>query len=189
MMGETFIGEFARWVARFFPRLQICQSTYGGVKWKRGKKIREIKPGLFWYWPLVTKFQLIPVKHHSVDLPDQSLTTRCMESEDDVTIGVSTVIVITITDVVKALTETHDIDGLITELGGAATAKAITKRTFSECLDNLVTGVWNDIEIDARRLLKKYGVNVEYAYTNDFAQSRNFRHMGVAGPVVDDEEE
>ena len=196
-MGETFVGELARWMARFFPRLRICELTHGGVKFKRGKKVKEIKPGLFWYWPLVTTIRLIPVKHHSVDLSSQSLTTLARkpdpedqddEGEDMCCVGVSTVVVITIPDVVKALTETHDIDGLISEVGGAATVKAITTRSFVRCLEKLTTEVEHEITLEARKMLRRYGVNVEKAYTTDFSVSRTFRHMGDGASVVEDEE-
>jgi regulator of protease activity HflC (stomatin/prohibitin superfamily) len=196
-MGETFVGEFFRWVSKFFPRLRICEVTHGGVKFRRGKSIQEIKPGLFVYWPLVTKIQLIPVKHHSIDLPSQSLTTRARQpipgKEDDegeqaCCVGVSTVLAVTIPDVVKALTETHDIDGLITEVGGAATVKAITTRSFNECLEQLTKEVERDITNDARKLLGRYGVKVEKAYTTDFSMSKTFRHMGD-GPMVDEDDE
>jgi regulator of protease activity HflC (stomatin/prohibitin superfamily) len=197
-MGETFVGEFFRWVAKFFPRLRICEVTYGGVKFKRGKKIKEIKPGLFVYWPLVTSIQLIPTKHHSIDLPAQSLTTRSRladdEQEDDegeqsCCVGVSTVVVLTIPDVVKALTETHDIDGLITEVGGSATVKAVTTRSFNTCLEELTKEVEHEITLEARKLLRRYGVHVERAYITDFSMSKTFRHMGDGPGVIEDDEE
>lgn len=178
MMGETFVGEFFRWVAKFFPRPFICRSTHGGVKFCAGKT-KEIKPGFHWYWPLFTEIEMIPVVHHSVDLPSQTLTTK-----DDIAVTVSPVIVIEVRNVMKALVKTYDCDDTLQEIGGAAIVSCIEKRTFKQLRDGLTSIVWPEFTKQARVLLSKYGVYVINAYTTDYHETTAFRHVGDAGPMV-----
>jgi len=182
-MGETFIGEFFRWCAKFFPRLMLCRSTHGGVKFK-GKKNTEIKPGLFMYWPLVTEVKLIPTAHYPIDLPSQTLTTK-----DDISITLSPVLVVEINDVMAALCTCYDVDDTAMEIGGAAIVELVMSRTFNIVKKELTSKIWNEFAIKARRLLRPYGVQVVHAYTTDFAESTTFRHMGDGtGLVVEPKE-
>lgn len=173
----TWIYELVHWVVNFLPKLRVCRATHGGVKFRRGWKVVEIKPGMFWYWPVTTEYATMPVVEHSVDLPSQSLTTK-----DGYSIGVSVTLVIEISNVVKALGETWDVDDIVMEIGGASAVDAVVMRTWSELRKDLADGtIESELKSAATKLLKKYGVRVKKARFTDCADHTVIRTLGENG--------
>ena len=63
-------------ILKLFPRLLIVGATHGGVKFVRGSKVVELKPGLHLYWPIVTEIETYCVVRQVIDLPTYTLTTK-----------------------------------------------------------------------------------------------------------------
>ncbi len=170
-----WIGDFLRWAICFFPHLGLCRATHGGVKFVRGKKVRPIRPGLFWYWPLVTEIEMRPTCRYPVDLPAQSLTTA-----DQRTVLVSVTLVVEIADPVKAFGQTWEIDDMIGDIGAAAATEIIPVMRWESILQELKSGLSDKLAKAARGLLRPYGVRVIKARFTDLAEHKVFRHEGGA---------
>ena len=62
-MDKAFgwIGEIFQTLLRLLPWLVIVPATHGGVAFVHGNRVKEWKPGLHWYWPVVTSYKLMAV--------------------------------------------------------------------------------------------------------------------------------
>ena len=176
-----WLGDLARWLAAWIPRLEICRATHGGVKFVRGKNVREVRPGLYVYWPAVTEVVLLPTVCHPVNLPPQSLTTR-----DGKTVLVSVTLVVEVADVVKALAKTWDVDQMIADVAGAATMEVVSERTWKELRQDDAV---EDLVRAARRLLRPYGVRVVKGRFTDCARHTVIRTIGRETVVPAPEED
>ena len=169
-----FLNDFFTWAVTYFPNLELMQANYGGVRFLPGGKVKEIKPGLYVYWPLTTAVQEIQVKRQSIEV-QQELTTK-----DGITVMVKTVIVFTVEDVMKALVETADFDDTTEEMGQKGTVAAIMSRDFDQILVDMVESndVRNEVTRGARSALLPFGVKVEDAFISSFGRTKIFSHAG-----------
>lgn len=181
MAGLTWFGELVRWVADLIPRWEICRATHGGVKFVRGRKVKPIRPGIYWFWPAVTECVLLPVVRHPVDLPAQSLTTR-----DGKSVMLSITLVVEVVDVIRALGKTWDVDDMIRDIGRAAAGELVPTLRFSELRG---PDVPDDLAKTARRLLRPYGVRVIRARLTDCTKNLVVRTVGDGSLVPVPEEE
>lgn len=184
MEALSWIGDLVGWFANWIPRMEICRATHRGVKFVRGKHVKEINPGLYMYWPMTTECVTIPVVRQSVNLSPQTLTTK-----DGHSVMVSPVLIYEIDDIRKALADSYDVDDTITEIGGLAIVDAVTSRTFEEIREDITTDVKRDITEKSRRLLTQFGVKVRVGLLSDFAKCRVIRIAGDGPSVISDEEE
>ena len=168
----AFIHEFVTWIASFIPHIGICATTHGGVRFRRGKKVRVIKPGLYVWMPICTEIKIICTVAKPIDLPSQALTSQDMKS-----IAVSITLTAEIEDVFKACTETEDVNNTIMDIAACAATPVIYKREFENTLKEY-TKVLREILEEARKLLKPYGVKVLKAGITDITQSKVYRHIG-----------
>lgn len=183
-MDFSWIADFGKWCARLLPfHLGLCKATEGGVKFKRGKHVVEIKPGVYWYWPLLTEIELIPVKRQPLDIAPQSLTTA-----DDKTVYVRAVVIYEVADVTKALVDTHEYDGTAAEVAAAAVVKVVLSRVKDVLRRDMIDVIPNELGKAVRAELKKYGLYVIEARLSEMAESRVIRTVGD-GDVIPDEDE
>lgn len=179
MFGLDWINDVVAWFAQWLPRWDVCEPTHRGVRfrgtlWGEGVETSTIEPGMFMWWPLTTRVYVIPVVRQSANLPAQSLET-C----DGHAMLVETVMVYKIADVEKALTENYDLDDTIMEIAHAAAVDCIVTRSRHEVRDDLATGELNkQLKEEARRLLRRYGVNVVDARFTDAAVHTCIRTAG-----------
>jgi regulator of protease activity HflC (stomatin/prohibitin superfamily) len=157
------------------PRLGICRTTHGGVKFRRGSVISEIRPGLFWWWPLVTEVEVIATARQTLNLPAQRLTTK-----DGVSVVVAGVVVYTIRNVVQALTANWDHDATIGDISLAALARHIAEHRFRDLLEAQAgDGASSHLtKLCHADLSRPYGVNVERFFISDFARARVYAFSG-----------
>jgi regulator of protease activity HflC (stomatin/prohibitin superfamily) len=96
----AWIGQLAEWVGQFFPRWIIIPTTYGGVKFVRGRKVVALDPGIHWYWPATTTTDTYPTVNQTDELRSQTIITV-----DEKTIDVSALLRYEVDDVAKLLSE------------------------------------------------------------------------------------
>lgn len=175
MSGFEWIGDLVRWLSTFVPRLGICKCTQGGVKFRRGKDVKAIRPGLYLWWPLITEIDVIPVTRQVVDLAPQSLTTK-----DGKSLMVSLVIVYEIDDVVRALTTCDAIMDTISEIGGVSIIETVAGKTFEEICQTVADGFKTEMTRKCRSTLRDFGVKVLEARVRELVLHQVVR---VAGDV------
>lgn len=151
------------------------RSDHGGVKYLRGGKVREIRAGLYWYWPIVTEIEEIGTRRQTVSLESQVLTTK-----DGHTVSVCAVVVYEINNVVKALVDTHDVVDTIGDVAQSSVIQAVTTRTFDQLRKDLTEGVRGEIKDQCKRDLRQFGVLVKDAFLSDCAYATAYRVIGNA---------
>lgn len=168
----AFIHEFVTWIASFIPHVGICATTHGGVRFRRGNRVKVIKPGLYVWMPICTEIKMICVVAKPYDIPSQALTTKDLKS-----IAVSITLTCEIEDSQKACTETEDVDNTILDIAACAATPVMFKRDFKKTLEEYPK-VLKEILEEARKLLRPYGVKVIKVGITDITEAKVHRHIG-----------
>ena len=175
MQAFDFINDIARWFERFLPHWALLDNTEGGVKFTHKKEPVLLTPGMiYWWWPVLSNVYTIDTKRQTMTIT-QRLTTK-----DEITVMVTTVIVFTIDDVMKALVETCDFEDTVGEVGEKLVVKPITSREFKDTLTRMSESndLNNEVKRNARSTLGEFGVNVVDGYVSNFAVTQVFSHDG-----------
>ena len=102
------------------------------MAFKRGWKPKTLKPGLHFYWPLVTELETFPVVRQPVKLSRQTLTTK-----DNITVGVSGVVTYRIRDILAFFTNTYEGDDTIEDIALTSITQVVNrKRLRNGCMRN-----------------------------------------------------
>jgi regulator of protease activity HflC (stomatin/prohibitin superfamily) len=161
-----WIGQVVEWVGSLIPRWYIVNSTHEGVAFIRGKKIKRIKAGMFFYWPIWTEIMTYPVVRQSVNLPNQTLSTI-----DDYTVSISAVIIYTVSDIRKALAEQWDLNETISDLSMSAVKQVVCASHYEDLIIN-----WSEIDDNLKerlsQIMVEYGINILEARVTDLAQTK-----------------
>ncbi|MCP4900908.1 MAG: hypothetical protein GY906_28405 [bacterium] len=175
-----WIGKFMEWLASWFPHILVIKTTHRGVAWVRGKKIKELTPGVRFIWPIWTEYYIVPVVRQTLDLPEQTLTTK-----DGFAIHIGVVIVYDVADVVRMLTVQYDHDDTISDIGQVAVRKYTINRTFEEL--RIDDGA--ELKETVQKQMRRYGVAVREASVVDLAKTKVITMVGGGSYVEDEEEE
>lgn len=117
-----WIGDLVAWIVNWLPALEVIPKTHAGVKFVRGWKTKELKPGMHWYWPITSKIITAPVVRQSLQLKGQTLTCA-----DQKCLYISVVLVYEIHDIYEALVETWDFDETIEDIAQKSTASRVSE--------------------------------------------------------------
>jgi regulator of protease activity HflC (stomatin/prohibitin superfamily) len=150
------------------PRIILVKAFECGIKFKRGGRVVELRPGLHLHWPLVSEVTHYPTARTTMNLPMQTL-----ESADGDTYVVSAAIVYRVTNPVKAFTENYEIEDTLTDLAMVAVADYITNNGGE---DFLVDTEKKLTELTRKRL-NRFGVRVDRASLTDVATCRVIRNV------------
>lgn len=162
-MGTAFawVGQIVEWFGQFIPRWEIIQATHGGIKFKYGKHVSALPPGIHFWWPAVTSLKIYPTARQTVDLRTQTLVTT-----DGKTVGVGGMVTYRVNDMVALLGRTFDADQTIKDICAGAISEVVR------------TAAWPDLqtpdfEKELRSIMKRrlapFGVRVLRATLTDCA--------------------
>lgn len=189
MIDSAFgwISDFVFWIASLIPRWHFTRATHEGVAYIFGHKVKKWGPGPHFYWPLVTEIDEIPVVRQTMDLPEQTLTTK-----DGETVLASAVITYRVADVVVALSQQWDYEDTVMDLSQVALRDYICERDFDEiALKRRQSG--KQMGTQANDDLKDWGVEVINMRLQEFAKTKAISLHGSGNMVYDvpgsDEEE
>lgn len=169
-----WVGQFAEFLGRLFPRLVIVPATDVGVAFVRGKHARALAPGLHILWPLWTTWEIVTAVRQTEKLDPQLLTTR-----DGQALYARVVVRYEIRDALKALAQTRDIDVSVDDEAAGAVGTFCATQTVAEILE--------DWEVSnkafcrrVRSQLYPYGVYVLEAHFVDYSTSgsQTLNHAG-----------
>ena len=178
MIGEsTWIGELARWLGQFFPRLRHLECTDIGVFIKRGIRVRVLSPGIHLFWPVWTSFYCRPANIQTADLPTQALTT--LDHKVVVVGGMLRYEFDRSKEAVyKALVGTDDVEAALIDEALAVFCAHITSLPL-EKLQQERTAVNRSLTGKLSTALSTYGVKVLRAQLTDFSPCMTLNHVGV----------
>lgn len=174
-MGDAFswIADIIRSFGNLIPRLYLVRKNYGAIRYKYGKHILPMKPGLHIYWPIVTEIEEFPIARQT-----QNLETQVLMSLDRETVVVGGVIIYEIVDVVKALGNNYDINDTIGDIAMTSIAECITRRALTDILENLHTKIQSEFTLHCRSTLWEYGVKIHKASFTDFSTCIVIKNVG-----------
>jgi regulator of protease activity HflC (stomatin/prohibitin superfamily) len=179
----AWITDFVMWLASLVPRWRFTRSTHEGVAYLLGKYVRHWKAGAHFYWPPITDFDEIPVVRQTMDLPEQTITTKDLK-----TVLASAVITYRISDVVVALSQQWDYEDTIRDLSQAALRDYVCEREF-EAIATQRRHSGKQMATMANDELKEWGVEVINMRLQEFAITKAVSLHGQGGGYVPDDEE
>lgn len=165
-MFET-IADILRSIGKLIPRLILIRKTEKGIKFMIGGRVREVKPGLVIYWPLITDLEIVAVVRQTLNLPYLTLMTK-----DKVSVVASGVIVYSIIDTEKYLVENYDAEAAISEVGSASLRDVIVTKTLADIQENNRNTTENALIREAKDAFASFGIEVEYVRLTDFSTAR-----------------
>jgi regulator of protease activity HflC (stomatin/prohibitin superfamily) len=170
----SWLADIVQAFGKLVPRLCIIRATHQGVKWRRGKDVRAMLPGLHWWWPLTTEVDTIVTARQTLNLPTQVLMTA-----DRQQIVVGTLVVYRIKDVVEAIGKRNwDVECTVSDITQAAIVEVISRATLDDLLSDISAGVEKKLTSTCRRRLRRYGVEVNRCAVTDFSTCRVYKLIG-----------
>lgn len=171
MEAFAWFGQIMESLGKFVPRLLIVRATQGGVKWRWGKTPKALKPGIHWYWPLVSEVEVIVTARQSLNLPPQTLTTN-----DGRKLVVSAVVVYSVYDIVRAIGQVNwDVVTTASDIAQAAIVEVISSTDYQSLANGVTEDVEKRLTMTAAKRLRRYGVKVHRCAVTDLAECRVIR--------------
>jgi len=169
-----WLNGIMTWLGSWIPRVQIIRYSEAGIRYRHGKDISIINPGIIVYWPIFTEIEFINVKRQVLNLRTQLLTTV-----DKQTVVASGLVVYRINDVQVYLVENHDADAGIHEVTTAIIRRVLIDKSFDEIqTERSADKLDKHLTSDARKVLKSFGISVEAVRLTDFAKAFALSHAG-----------
>lgn len=175
-MDKAFgwLGEIFQTILRFIPWLVIVPATHGGVAFVRGHRIKEWKPGLHWYWPVVTTYRMMATVRQTQRIQSKVVMTRDLK-----TVTVGALVTYVVDDVVSALAKVADLPSDIMERSQGAILAEVSEKTLEQIQANRIAFNVGLTERVAR-VLNGYGVQIQQAQITEFAPCRAIAVNGHA---------
>ena len=175
-MDQAFgwIGEIFQTLLKVIPWLVIVPATHGGVAFVRGHRVKEWKPGLHWYWPVVTTYKLMATVRQT-----QMIQSKVVMTKDLRTVIVGALVTYFVDDVVAALAKIADLPSDIMERSQGAILAEVSENTLEEIQADRMRFNKNLTE-RVGKALNGYGVQVLQAQLTEFAPCRAFSINGHA---------
>ena len=171
----AWLGQIFEALLQFVPRRVIVRATEGGVKWSLWREPKEMKPGIRFYWPLITDIQIDNVPRTSFNSPTQPLMTK-----DGKEVVAGGVVVYKISDVVQAWGAlNHDPANTCQDIIQAVIAEVVSMYECDYILTNLSGEIEKEITEKARKQLRQFGVYVNRAGLAAFSTTRNQHMSGI----------
>lgn len=171
MEAFAWIGQIVEALGSLIPRIVLIRATHRGVRWRRGKVVKQMSPGLHIYWPIITDVEQIVVARQTLNLPTQVLMTK-----DRHQIVVGCLVVYRIRDVVLAIGErNYDVDSTVSDVTQAAIVEVCSTRTLDQLQDGISWEVEKALTRTTRKRLRQFGVYVQRCAVTDFSCCRTYK--------------
>jgi regulator of protease activity HflC (stomatin/prohibitin superfamily) len=169
-----WIGQIFQTLLKLLPWLVIVPATHGGVAFVRGHQVKEWKPGLHWFWPVVTHYKLMTIVRQT-----QLIQSRVIMTKDLRTVIVGALVTYFVDDVVQAVAKIADLPSDVIERSQGAIFSAVSENTLEEIQANRLQFNKNLTE-KISGTLNGYGVQVLQAQLTEFAPCRALAISGHA---------
>lgn len=171
----AWLGQIFEALLQLVPRRVIIRATEGGVKWSLWREPIEMKPGIRFYWPLITDIEVDTVARQSFNTPTQPLQTR-----DGKEVVAGGVVVYHVNDVVQAWgKQNHDPANTAQDIVQAVIADVVSRHEHEFILEEMFGKIEEEITAKARKQLRQFGVYVGRAGLAAFSTTRNQHHSGI----------
>lgn len=140
---------------------------FGKARKDESGEFKVLGPGLHWRIPFVDQISTHMVKPTTMDLSEQTITTK-----DGQSVVVRGVLKYEVHDVATLLLEVDSPAAAVADMSMGIIRDAFVERDWKECNDPALPG---QIAIKIRREAKKWGVNVLQLTLTDLALMRSIR--------------
>ena len=161
------VGWFSEMMSTFgtiFPRIVQVDYTERGVLFTRGK-YRELEPGIHLYWPVWSFVEALSVKHKTLDLSQQTLTTK-----DDRKVVVSATISFVVDDTIKALVETEDFESSLLNAAQKGVKDTVQSSSYEDLLGKMEE-TESTLHGAIQNSVDRFGITVEEAFFADLSEA------------------
>lgn len=180
----AWIGQVMEWFGRWIPKILIVRATHAGVKFIRGWKVKELKPGMHIYWPITTEIAILPTARQT-----HSLFSQVMITKDGKQVVVGGVVIYTIVNVISAVSENWDVSDTINDITQTAIVSVLTAWNLEDVISKITGDLEKELTTATRERLKQYGVKVHKCAITDFSTCRVIKlmndHAGTAMPLME----
>jgi regulator of protease activity HflC (stomatin/prohibitin superfamily) len=167
-----WIGQIFQTLLKLLPWLVIVPATHGGVAFVRGHRIKEWKPGLHWYWPVVTTYKLAVTVRQT-----QRIQSKVVMTKDCRSVTVDALVTYFVDDVVSAVAKIADLPSDVIERTQGEVLAAVSENTLADIQADRVK--FNDyLTTRAAQALTGYGVHILQVKLTEFAPCRAISHSG-----------
>ena len=175
-MDQAFgwIGGIFQSLLRVIPWLVIVPATHGGVAFVRGHRVKEWKPGLHVYWPVVTTYKLMTMVRQT-----QRIQSRVVMTKDLKTVIVGGLVTYFIDDIVSALAKIADLPSDVIERSQGTILAVVSENTLEQIQSDRL-GFNTKLTERVSKSLNGYGVQVLQAQLAEFAPCQAFSINGHA---------
>lgn len=171
----AWLGQIFEALLQFVPRRVIIRATEGAVKWSLWFEPKEMKPGIRFYWPLITDIEIVIIARQTINTRTQSLMTK-----DGKEVVAGGVVIYKINDVVQAIGKQNwSPEDTASDIVQAAIVEVVSQWTLDEMLENVSGKVEEELTAKCRKQLRQYGVYVNRAALTDFSTVRAINHSGI----------
>lgn len=178
----SWIPAVLLWLLSWLPHAARLPVHEGGVKIS-GKKVREIKPGWYWWVPRFTETFSDNVKRKVVDLPEQLLTTK-----DECRVRAGGIMIYHITNIERWLVENETPEHGVQVQASRVLREWVKDRAFADVqafkpdkrsTDELTRMAQGELGTD-------FGVRIEQLALASFAETEatDLHHSGLSDPTV-----
>ena len=167
-MEQVFgwVGQIFQTLLKLLPWLVIVPATHGGVAFVRGHQVKEWKPGLHWYWPMVTSYKLTVTVRQTQRIQPKIVMTKDLRS-----VTVDALVTYFVDDVVAAVAKIADLTSDVIERSQGEVLAAVSENTLAEIqADRLEFN--NKLTARAGLALNGYGVRILQVKLTEFAPCR-----------------
>jgi regulator of protease activity HflC (stomatin/prohibitin superfamily) len=190
MVSSAFawIGQIVEWFGQFFPRFQTLDMTQGAVKTEgfflpRGLRRRlrmfadadvrvtRCGPGMHWWWPATTCWEVYPCSFQTDNLPSQTI-----ETSDGTGVTLGGMISYAVSDVAALLTQCHSPVMAIRTVTLPAIHQVASRMTWDQLKEEQRKGTINTkLRNAVQKKLKEFGLDVESVELTDMTKVKALR--------------
>ena len=169
----SWLSQLFETFGSLFPHLRHVKATHRAVQFA-GKRVKELAPGLHWWWPITTEILDLPVVRQTLNIATQVVTTR-----DGSPVAASGVVVYEISDIMAALGRCYDHEETIGDVALCAVVEVLQSYDLPALREALSSGdLERRLSKVSRKRLKSFGVRVVRCALTDFAPCQVFRVIG-----------
>ena len=165
-----WLVQFFQLLTAWIPRFKFILPNEAGVRITAGKKVKEIGPGWWFYWPLVHDLLWCTVVSQVVDIAPQSLRTK-----DAKNLTISLTMRYSIPDARMALLNVHSYDQALQNLTRGVAAEYFNQHTLAECWD--IATMADQAKQMVQKAARGWGVKIEELYVDEITEAISVRLM------------
>jgi len=161
-----WIGEIFQTLLKLVPWLVIVPATHAGVAFVHGRRVKEWKPGLHWYWPVATTYKLLMTVRQTQRIHSKVVMTKDMQS-----VIVGALVTYFVDDIVSAISQIADLPSDVIERSQGAILAEVSSTTLEDVQTDRME-FNRRLTAKTSQALNGYGVCVLQVQLTEFAPSR-----------------